>query len=189
MVFIVLLGMWALVLVPTALRWYRERNSRTSWESLGEPVAAGGLGPRSHLAVVDGAASAGHYFGDAPVGEHLATDPSVEARRAVCQRRRSVLLSMLGALVGCSVLSFIPAFSFLRMVAILDLIGLVAFVGFAFYATNVEAFNELLGRDEHAEPYAYGEEQAYDDAYGYAAYDEAEGYDESWYEPRRAIGQ
>ena len=190
MVFIVLLGLWALVLAPTALRWVRERSNRTSWESLGEQAVASSADYRSHLAVVDGEVAPGRYFGDAPIGEHLATSPSTEARRAVRQRRRSALLYMVAALVGSSVLSFIPAFGFLRMVAILDLIGLLAFVGFAFYTTNAEAIGELLGRGEEREGYAYGEDESYEDeAYGYHGYDEAEGYEEQWYEPRRAIGQ
>lgn len=188
MVFIVLLGLWALVLAPTAVRWIRERSSRSSWESLGESVASSAGEYRSHLAVVD--PEAGRYFGDAPVGEHLAVDVAREARNAVRQRRRTVVLSMAGIFVGGSLISFIPALSFLRTLAFIDLLGLLAYVGFAFYATNAEAFAELLGRDESEEPYGYAEELEHERAsYGYSGYDEAEGYDEAWYEPRRAIGQ
>lgn len=187
MVFIVLLGLWALVLAPTAYRWFRERSTRGSWESLGEQVVASSANLGAHLAVVDGGFEAGRPFGEAPIGEHRVPGTSTATRAELRQRRRSVLLGMVAGLVASSVLSLIPALGFLKLLAFLDLLGLLAFVGYAFYVTNAEAFAELLNRSEDLEPYGYAEEQGYEEA-GYG-YDEVDGYDEQWYEPRRAIGQ
>ncbi|MEI7746413.1 MAG: hypothetical protein WCJ28_02615 [Actinomycetota bacterium] len=217
MVFVVLLGLWALVLAPTAYRWVKERSSfsaLSSWEHLGDRPQrgeefdhhlVGQSSTRPHLALINpetGRPEVAPYsqYGDAPIGQIPAMDLAFVEQDRLKARRRTALFSLLSATVGSAVLSFIPGMQFLQVLAFLAFIGLLGFVGFAFYITNTEAFADLLGRgdqfigsyrEDDDEDYAQGDtHEAIVGGYGYAdGYDEADGYDDYWQDSRRAVAQ